>query len=243
MRKSILFLITGMLMASSVVAQSLVIKDKTGVDKTGQTIDHICTPGEGFVSLGMDVFNVSDSRKSVKVRKHELSLVEGSEISICWQSCYPPFVFETPDPIQIEPGTFSPNFTGDITYGSTQGTTTVKFVFFDINNPNDSSFIVINFIIGTLGLQDGPITLSNLPNAYPNPATSSVYFDYSLPTYAGNAQIRINNLLGTTVREISLEKNEGKAQLDVSSLKNGIYFYSLMINNSATITRKFVVKR
>ncbi|NTW25456.1 MAG: T9SS type A sorting domain-containing protein [Lentimicrobium sp.] len=243
MRKSILFLIAGMLMVSSVVAQSFVIKDKSGVEVTGQTVDHICPPADGFVSLGMDVFNVSDARKNVKVRKHEMAMVEGSEISICWLACYPPFIFETPDPINIEPGTFSPNFTGDITYLTTQGTTTAKFVFFDVDNPTDSSFVIVNFIIGTLGLNDNPAALSNLSNAYPNPASSNVYFDYSLPSNTGNAQIRINNLLGTTVREITLDKNEGKAQLDVNSLKNGIYFYSLMINNSATITRKFVVKR
>lgn len=132
MKRLLLSLSAGLLMVSTVFSQSFVVKDKEGNEVTGQTIDHYCAPSYGFGSIGLDVFNVASTAKNVKVRKYDNSLVEGSFSNICWVACYPDFVLESPDPILIEPGTFSPNFTGDITYGAIQGTSTVKFVFFDM---------------------------------------------------------------------------------------------------------------
>jgi len=243
MKKLILFLVIGLFGISTGYSQSLVIKDKSGNEKTGQTIDFLCTPSIGYGSIELDVFNVSGSRKSVKVRRYDIALGDSAEITMCWLSCYPAFVTESPDAILIEPGAFSPNFTGDIAYHSPLGTSTSKFVFFDVDNPVDSSFITVNFVIGYLGVNNNHLLLSEISNAYPNPASGNVNFDYKLPAYTNNARIRVINLLGTVIDELTLEKTEGKASLNVSNLKNGIYFYSLMINNSATITRKFVVKR
>lgn len=244
MKRLLLSLSAGLLMVSAVFSQSFVVKDKEGNEVSGQTIDYYCAPSYGFGSVGLDVFNVATTAKNVKVRKYDNSLVEGSFSNICWVACYPDFVYETPDPILIEPGTFSPNFTGDITYGAIQGTSSVKFVFFDMDNAQDSSFVVINFIIGTLGVNNpAAIKSATVSNAYPNPAVSATNIDYRLPSGVSNAKIKINTLLGTTIREVSLSNSEGKAQVDVTNLPNGIYVYTLFVNNSAVATRKFVVQR
>lgn len=245
MKKILPLIIIGLLMGISSFAQSLVIKDKSGVEVTGQSIDFICpvATGYSFQSFGLDVFNISNLSKNVKVRRYYNSVADSSEVSICWLSCYPSHVWETPDPITIDPGTFSPNFTGDLTYYSPQGTTAVKFVFFDMDNTTDTSFVIVNYVIGSLGVPTIHSDQISLSNAYPNPAASNVNIDYKLPSNVSGANIKVTNLLGTIIDNVVLDKTEGKAILNVNSLKNGIYFYSLIINNSATITRKFVVKR
>ncbi|MBW6490171.1 MAG: T9SS type A sorting domain-containing protein [Lentimicrobium sp.] len=224
-------------------AQSLVLKDKDGVDVTGQTIDYYCTPGYSFASLGLDVYNVSDAAKSVKVRKTDIQMVEGSASMICWEACYPAHVIETPDPLRIDAGSYVTNFTGDLSYGTTQGSSVVKFTFFDETNQSDTSFVIINYIIGTLGVNNNSILRAEISNAYPNPTIDLTSVDYKIPQNVNGAYIRVNNLLGTTVSEIKLKSVQGKVAIDVSNLKDGVYFYSLIINNSATQTRKFVVKR
>lgn len=243
MKRTLLLIAFGIIAGFALQAQSFVIKDKEGTVVTGQTIDFLCAPEVGFGSINLDVFNVSDRDKSVKVRRYDGQLVESSEITMCWASCYPANVIETPEPVVIQPGSFTPNFTGDIAYGSIQGVSSAVFVFFDQDNQTDSSFVTVNFIIGTLGVNDKPVVAATVSNAYPNPAVNAVNFDYKLPSATQKASIRISNLLGTTVQEIALQKSEGKARIDVSNLNNGVYFYSLMINNSATTTRKFIVKR
>lgn len=243
--KRILLLFASILLLTAASAQSFSLKDKEGNDITGTTIDFLCTPAFGYASFKLDVVNVSAVAKNVKVRKVELSMLPAVEgLTICWVSCYPTFVFESPDSILIAPNELSPNFEGDIAYpANTLGTSTAKFIFFDIDNPNDSSFVIVNFNIGFLGRNDILVKSARVSNAYPNPASSMVYVDYKLPANTSNAKLKISNLLGTSVSTVDLTKNEGKAAVNVNDLKNGVYFYSIMINNSATVTRKFVVKR
>jgi hypothetical protein len=244
MKRSLLFLFFSVVFITSGFSQSFVIKDKSGVDVTGQTISQYFAPGYGFGSVGLDVFNTSTSDKSVKVKKQDIVLVDSTTSNICWMLCYPDWVIETPDPLLIQAGSHVTNFTGDVTYKSIQGVSKVKFIFFDIDNRQDSSFVVIDFIVGSLGMNNNQFVTSGvIMNAYPNPASSSINFDYKLPASVARASIKVTNLLGTIIDNIILEKSEGKISLNVNNLKNGIYFYSLMINNSATITRKFVVKR
>ncbi len=244
MKKILLSLIIGTFILSVGNAQSLVIKDKTGVDVTGQVLEHYCAPGAGFVSLGLDVFNVSSADKNVKVRKYDLLLADSTASNICWASCYPDFVMETPEPLLIEAGSFVTNFTGDLSYRSIQGLSSVKFVFFDMDNQNDSSFVTINFIVGTLGIDNAAsLKSATVSNAYPNPAVSVVNIEYKLPAGVRNASIKVNNLLGNAIQEITLSNAEGKVTIDVANLSNGVYFYSLIVDNSAIATRKFIVKR
>ncbi len=244
MKKILLSLIAGMLLLSSAFAQSLVIKDKEGNDVSGQTITTYCAPAEGFFALTLDVFNVSDAAKNVMIKKYDVEMVEDSYSNICWVSCYPPFVAVTPEHIEIEAGGFSSNFSGDLTYGDIQGTSTVKYTFYDMDNVADSTSIEVAYIIGTLGIDNKQLAkMSSISNAYPNPAVSTTSIDYKLPAGVQSAQIKVVNLLGNTIQEISLNNSEGKAIVDVSNLSNGIYFYTLLVNNSAVTTRKLVVKR
>jgi hypothetical protein len=244
MKKTLLFLLVSILMLPFVSAQSLVVKEKSGIDVSGQTIEQYCVPGHGDGSRALDVYNIGNETKSVKVKKYDISLVDSVYSHFCWLSCYPDFITISPDSIFIDAGSFSTNFTGDLTYKSVKGTSKIKFVFFDSENETDSTFVIIDFIIGTVGINDLP-KLANveMSNAYPNPVMGVSFIDYKLPQSVAGAYIRINNLLGTTVREIPLDRSQGKVTLDAGNLKDGVYFYSLIVNKSATITRKFVVKR
>lgn len=243
--KRILLLFASILILTAVSGQSLSLKDKDGNDITGTTIDFLCTPALGYASFKLDVLNVATTVKNVKVKKVELNMLPSvNGLTICWESCYSPNVFVSPDAIAIEPDELCQNFEGDLDYvPNSLGTSTAKFVFFDVDNPNDSSFVIVNYNVGFVGRNDILAKSAKVSNAYPNPASSMVYVDYKLPANTTNAKLKISNLLGTSVSTVDLTKNEGKAAVNVNDLKNGVYFYSIMINNSATVTRKFVVKR
>lgn len=247
MKRTLLF-IASLLFLASAYAQtqsSFKLIDKDGNDVTGQTVDKLCVDAEGLGSFKVDVQNTSGAAKTVKVRKIENNMLEGVYgLTICWVSCYAPFVYESPDAITIDAGTVCTNFEGDLTYPTgLKGTSNVKFVFFDVDNPTDTSYVIVNYHIGPLSVAENLMKAVKVSNAYPNPATSMVYFDYKLPSNSTNAKISISNLLGTIVSTVDLIKNEGKASINVSNLRDGVYFYSLLVNNTATVTRKFVVKR
>lgn len=246
MKKTLLLIASLLFLAFGYThAQSLKLIDKDGNDITGQTVDKLCVDAEGLGSFKLDVQNTATVAKTVKVRKVEMSMLNGIYgLTMCWVECYAPFVFETPESLVIDAGAISTNFEGDITYPETlKGSSTAKFVFFDVDNPSDTSFVIVNYHIGPLSIAENLMKSLKVSNAYPNPASSMVNFDYKLPQNANNAKINISNLLGTTVSTIELIKTEGKASLNVNNLKDGVYFYTLVVNNAATVTRKFVVKR
>lgn len=190
------------------------------------------------------VKNINTIPVSVKVRKYDLSLIPNTSSNICWgPSCYPPFVYDTPEAVNMDSGATDNTFRGDYTHGGVQGSSRVRFTFYNTANLDDTLSFIVNFTVGYVGLPEVAINTPEISNAYPNPAASNINFDYKLPATITRASIKVTNLLGTIIDNVVLEKTEGKISLNVNNLKNGIYFYSLMINNSATTTRKFVVKR
>ncbi|MCC5943941.1 MAG: T9SS type A sorting domain-containing protein [Bernardetiaceae bacterium] len=84
-----------------------------------------------------------------------------------------------------------------------------------------------------------PIKISN---AYPNPATEYVNFDYQLESMHSEAKITILNLLGSVVKEYKLDAFENKIQIPVHAFKSGVYFYRVSIDNQNVTTKKFIIK-
>jgi len=98
----------------------------------------------------------------------------------------------------------------------------------------------VNFAAYPLGISD-PVRTGQISAAYPNPAVSTVSFDYDIAD-GGFGSIIIRNILGTVVKESQLSSPAGKLIFDVTDLANGIYFYSLVVNGNRTVTGKMVVK-
>lgn len=243
--KRTLLLIVSLIFFTGLSAQSLVLKNSDNTVITGGSVDLLFSPELGYGSCHVGVMNNTSTVKNVKVKVYQLNALEGiTSAYFCWVSCYLPGTVVSPDALEILPGETSTNFEGDIEYtAGLKGVYSTKYVFFDVDNPNDSSSVTVNYNLGFLGNPENIVKSAKVSNAYPNPATSNVYIDYRLPSNVSNAKIKISNLLGNTMDVVDLIAQEGKATVNVSNLKNGVYFYSLMINNSATVTRKFVVNR
>ena len=71
-------------------------------------------------------------------------------------------------------------------------------------------------------------------NIYPNPASSTL----TLSNLEGIQQIKIMDLLGNEISNTNVYGNNVK--IDVNNLRSGIYFISLIKDNSVKVTRKFI---
>ncbi len=99
--------------------------------------------------------------------------------------------------------------------------------------------------------QCGPTDVPNLVNpkgafklsAYPNPYTSNttIAYDFSTIKEYSNASIVVYNLMGKTVKTISLLGNSGAVSLDRTNLASGVYFYSLVVDGARLRTEKLEV--
>lgn len=81
-----------------------------------------------------------------------------------------------------------------------------------------------------------------ISEAYPNPATHFIQFDYRILDRNSEGKITVYNLLGSVVGEHRLDHFDNRLQISVDNLKAGIYFYTISVNSKSLITKKFVVK-
>jgi hypothetical protein len=112
------------------------------------------------------------------------------------------------------------------------GTSKIVYQVYNKNNVADSAIMVFNISYSKpSGIEQ--ILAKNL-NIFPNPVTNKIQIQSDL-----NLQpsiIKIVNILGEEVLILPINNT---SELDVSSLKNGIYFLSIYSNNQF-YTQKFL---
>jgi hypothetical protein len=79
----------------------------------------------------------------------------------------------------------------------------------------------------------------------PNPATSSVSFEYNGVNYDDLVHIQITNNIGQTVyvSAVSFSKNEYFSTIDISSLTDGVYFVSFVQSDEQISRQKLIINK
>jgi len=205
------------------------------------------TASTTIISKAIWVKNTNISMLNVKVKKFCLSSVTGTKNTFCWTTCYNYVAciqapFET-DTIHIRKDSICKNFVGECKpYGQT-GVTSVKYTFFDGDNPQDSIYVIINYSAGTSGIAQNELDNIVFSNAYPNPATSYFSLKVSVPANSQKSIIVIKDMLGSIAKEIKLENDDNVVKINIGDLADGIYFYSLVIDDKIYKTKKLIVNK
>jgi len=90
---------------------------------------------------------------------------------------------------------------------------------------------------------DGQASRGWISPPRPNPASVSTTFEFSLGDNANDARILIRNLTGVIEIAQVLDIATSKQTIDISSLRQGMYLYSLEVNGRIIHTQKLVVGR
>ena len=97
----------------------------------------------------MAIQNNYPEAKSIKVSKEIISETEGHINQFCWGLCFPPFVFESPDPITLEAGELNEeDFSGHLIPNGIEGVTLIKYTFFEDANPDLAVHFFVEFTAG-----------------------------------------------------------------------------------------------
>lgn len=210
---------------------------------TGSTLFIDGDPMDPEIVIEVDVKNISSAALDVICRKYEVEVIANTTNLFCWGLCFPPFVFESPNPVNIPAGETISEFSGHYTASGNAGVTEMRYSFSDQNNQNDSVYFYVNYLASTVGVGELGADKFSVSNAYPNPATSQTSIDYVLPQSSSSASIRIHNLLGAVVKEAVLTDRSGKTTINVTDLNDGVYFYSVIVDNETIETKRLIVTR
>jgi hypothetical protein len=242
--KKIILTALSLLFAVFLQASSLELYFNGSAVQHSSTVQVIGDPGAEYIQARINVKNISAAALDVKVKKviHEGDTLPGTMNYFCWGLCFTPFTYTSPNSLNIQPGQTLEDFYGDYNPFNVIGISHITYVFFDMNNVNDSVAITVEFNASPASILD-PAAGVKFSEAYPNPAISVVNIDYTLSSSISRAAVVISNMLGCRVKEIPLTESAGKIQLPVYDLVNGIYFYSLVGDDRVILTRKFIVEK
>ncbi len=86
--------------------------------------------------------------------------------------------------------------------------------------------------------------LELLPNIklYPNPASNVINVEYSLEENEV-ASVTISDVTGRVIKTAQLKPKTNVSTLDVTEIPTGVYFISLIKNNSALVNKKIVISK
>ncbi len=243
---SLLCLIGGFVSAQNL--QILTKADSSDVSNT--TITIVGADTDSDVKGYFLVKNTSTSDIEVKVKRYEMNVNGGTENQFCWAFCYTLVTGVTPlYPAVGSPqeGHFVNTLAGSIATNSLDvhhfplghtGSEFYRYVVFDGNNPNDSTYLDVYFNIGFNSIEE--TTLSNV-NHYPNPVTDQLTIEFESEIDEKNLQLTVFNVLGEQVE--TMTPSRGRTLLSTSDYPAGLYFYSISGQGLTTTTKKFIVKR
>lgn len=244
MKKFLLSLTIVLLTFSFAHAQQALTLTQNGV-QLGDTITLWGEPTEFELVLYANLRNNTDRNINIKVAREELSLVAGSFSQICWAGlCYSPDTDTSVNYQLVMAGATSADedFSGHYAPNGNVGTSVVKFIFYNIDNPSEQASVVVKFWASPESIAEDAMRGGKISDIYPNPANNFVNLDFEMTPAVKQAKVRIINLLGSVVKEVEIEKGASQLKLDVSDLDNGVYFYSVLINGDTYKTKKLIIR-
>ena len=225
-------------------AQSLQFELNGHVYAEGETIE--CTNDEygyGEYIQHMQLRNLTSNDLNVIVEKEIIEDLEGEINLFCWGNCFGPDVYVSPNPVMVPANSVTEEnalsfhvIFDESLYGKVQ----MKYSAYDEDHPNDRVTINVVFIKSGVGVRETAAV--RFGQAYPNPASSLVNFDYNFSA-CSKASVSVYNLLGQEVKSQDVNGLQGHVSISVSDLNEGIYFCKLFVNGCAVKTEKFVVKK
>ncbi len=190
--------------------------------------------------------NISEEAKTVKVYKEVIQLADEAGLYMCFNgNCLTDTI--SPSSITIQPNVVYSEFDLQYTY-SNNNETLARINLIDASSMQtiQSFYVLYTTDTSTTVSLEKPfkqgITSTNI-EAYPNPANNNATIVYSLPTNYKSGKIIIRNMIGATIKTISINGGStGKQSISTAELPNGVYFYSIIGDGKALSTKKLVVK-
>ncbi|MCB9178021.1 MAG: T9SS type A sorting domain-containing protein [Flavobacteriales bacterium] len=223
----------------------------TLTDEEGNVVNETIVHADATILASRDTVSLlaqlnANEERTVNIRRYELDVVSQTRNFFCWGVCYTAQsagnipVWESAHPVFIGAGQTVDNFHAYYEAQGHVGSSTFRFVWFDADNTNDSTWVDIVFDATAVGIEE------NLANAhltiFPNPSKGAdVQFDVEMPSLSGATALVIHNAVGQRIRTTPVRSGQPIARLSTEGLAPGLYFATLDHQGRGLVTQRFVV--
>lgn len=241
MKKFILLSIS-LIITLTVFSQSFLILNASKEDVSNDSF-HVSGEINTTIKAQLYIVNNTGDALFFKVAKVETNVLGGTENTFCFNNqCYPPDAHETIGALSLLAGDTSAAdaFYGQYTPNDIVGTSIITYYIINANDSTDYTTVEVTYLAEDLTFVPHLFQEAHLSNPYPNPATTQTKFNYNFPFNFNNAKLQIRNVIGATVKEAVITDNKGEIVIELDDLNDGIYIYTLVIDNRILLTRKLI---
>lgn len=249
-------LVGTIVLAVQLQAQLVTLHDTLGNVVNGTHIVHVAPVGPGpdvdpSYSIKRKIYTTlnGDVTKEVNIRRYELDVQAGTMNYFCWGVCYGPQTagdmptwLSLPQHAKVlSPGEEVGDFAGYHMPQGLSGNSTYRYVWYDVDAPNDSAWVDIEFQIGAVGIAE---RTSTTLTAFPNPsAGQDVQVSVANIGDPTGVNLVLYSILGERMRSLPVRGEGARILLATGSLPSGVYFAALERNGKAITTQRVVVTR
>ena len=223
-------------------AQHFIVKEReSGRNYTNDTISlQLIDNGfQGWQSLNVELLitNTGSTTRILGARKAEYDTIRDASHSFCFGgNCFDEKTWDSPLHDTLKAGATDSSFSGHLIFDNrvhSPKVNLVAYVFYDVNNPADSSAVYLRYDSHPLA---GFTTTKNAyrNQGYPNPAGDV----FILPNTSDI--VHAYNALGQTM-PCAIEFKDDAAYINTTALPNGTYWYQNESKANGMQTGRFAV--
>jgi len=227
-------------------SQGLLLKDADGNDITNATLSVHGSPSASYLKAQVFLHNDGEEAIEIWARKEEQEVLNNTYNTFCWADfCYDISVVESQGGLTLAAGATSidSDFYGQYFPEGYSGSTIVKYEFFSRNESFETVSVTVTYTADATSASGPSLRQTRISDPRPNPARDFTVFDYQLPPDVRSARLVVRNLTGSIVMEVPLDPSGSRHRLETTSLNNGIFLYSFVVNEQVILTKKLVVNR
>jgi len=192
------------------------------------------------------IANNSDETKNIEIGVNFVNLISGHSLLCCAGIvCLPEktenFNLTGLPPIPSNGTTESHFLEAKLMHNGEEGTSTVEFDFYVIDNPDDNVTITVDYTVGVTGVVELKDFAYFVSQPYPNPSSDVFYVSYGLPANAVNASFEMFDINGTIVKSMELMPGSSLLSITTGNLPSGKYYYNIQSNGHIIESNSIVV--
>ncbi len=228
------------ILSSGILAQSLELKYGEDV-VSNDTVYMNGAATDDLLELHLKVKNLTDKEIEVKIKKNEISILDGSVNTFCWGgSCFLPNTIISPLSTKIQAnGTDFNSFAGDYDPAGIEGTSIISYTFFNVQNEDDSVMVTAFYQIGATGINKVSYGSDDV-KVFPNPIVDRVNIEFiNFPDDQYN--IRLLNLNGQVIEELANSTTAKSHSISISGIPSSYAIIEIADSKGMVIRKKVLI--